>query len=216
MKRTIIILLALAAPPSYAGPDTIAVGDFSGAPDKDGVPAGWTLKEKSGDADFEIVKEDGKSVLHMKSKDTSFSLNKEIPPIDLKDYPYLQWRWKVMELPKGGDFRKSSTDDQAAQILLAFSRSEVLVYLWDTTAPKGAMEESPSPPLIDIYAVAVESGPAELGKWVVETRNVYEDYKKLFGKEPPNLGGIRFQTNSQHTDSSAECYFGEAVFKKTP
>jgi hypothetical protein len=62
--------------------------------------------------------------------------------------------------------------------------------------------------------VVVRSGPAELGKWIAETRNVYEDYKKLFGNEPPLVKGMRFQINSQHTGTSAESYFANVVFQK--
>jgi len=43
---------------------------------------------------------------------------------------------------------------------------------------------------------------------------VYEDYKKLYGDEPPVVKGMRFQINSQHTKTSAESYFADVVFQK--
>jgi hypothetical protein len=64
-----------------------------------------------------------------------------------------------------------------------------------------------------VKVVVVRSGAAEIGKWLVETRNIYEDYKKLFGAEPPAASGIRLQINSQHTETSAESLFADVVFK---
>jgi hypothetical protein len=41
---------------------------------------------------------------------------------------------------------------------------------------------------------------------------VHEDYIRLFGHEPPKIGGVRIQINSQHTESSGESFFADAVF----
>ncbi|MGE5751019.1 MAG: DUF3047 domain-containing protein, partial [Nitrospirota bacterium] len=51
-------------------------------------------------------------------------------------------------------------------------------------------------------------------KWFTEVRNVYDDYKKLFGNEPMDVAGVRLQINSQHTETSAESYFADVVFTK--
>ena len=90
------------------------------------------------------------------------------------------------------------------------------MYIWDTTAPQGLIQDAPAPFFMSIKAVVVRSGSAELGKWITESRNVYEDYKKLFGNsgKPPVVSGMRLQINSQHTKTSAESYFSELVFQK--
>jgi hypothetical protein len=193
--------------------DSVVIAEFSSGVDAKGVPKGWQIKEKSGKADFTVIKEGANSVFKMKSANTSFSLQKEVN-IDLKRYPVLTWKWKVTKLPTGGDFRKSGTDDQAAQLFLAFSKTQAIVYIWDTTAPQGVTGNASAPFFMTIKAVVVRSGAAELGKWIVESRNVYEDYKKFFGKEPPPVTGVRLQINSQHTGTSAESYFGDVAFKK--
>ncbi len=193
--------------------DAVVIADFSSGVDADGVPKGWQIKEKSGRADFAVVKEGGRSVFRMKSANTSFSLQKEVN-IDLKQHPVLAWKWKVTKLPAGGDFRKSGTDDQAAQLFLAFSKTQAIVYIWDTTAPQGVTGNASAPFFMTIKTVVVRSGAAETGTWITESRNVYEDYKKFFGKEPPPVAGVRLQINSQHTGASAESYFADVVFKK--
>lgn len=42
--------------------------------------------------------------------------------IDLKETPVFQWSWKVMALPAGGHACQKSTDDEAAQVYVAWLR----------------------------------------------------------------------------------------------
>ncbi len=193
--------------------DRIVIADFSSRIGSPGVPAGWQLKEKSGKADFAVVKDGDIAAGRFRSANTSFSLEKEVN-VDLKQFPLLTWKWKVTKLPKGGDFRKSKTDDQAAQLFVAFSKTKAIVYIWDTTAPAGLIEDTTPVPFMTVKVVVQRSGHTELGKWITETRNVYDDYKKLYGAEPPAVNGIRLQSNSQHTGTSGEGYFADVMFKR--
>jgi len=203
-------MVILLITPAHAG-DSVVIADFSSL--SSGVPAGWELKEKSGKADFAVVKDGDIAAARFRSADSSFSLQKEVK-VDLKQFPVLAWKWKVTTLPAQGDFRKSGTDDQAAQLFLAFSKTKAIVYIWDTTAPQGLMESTSPVPFMTVKVVVVRSGPAETGRWITEVRNVYEDYRKLYGSEPPMVNGVRLQINSQHTGTSAESYFAEVLFKK--
>jgi hypothetical protein len=202
----------LVSAPAWAE-DHMVIADFSSVLDAAGVPTGWQVKEKSGKADFAIVKDNGISAARFRSSNTSFSLQREVK-VDLKQFPMLTWKWKATKLPAGGDFRKSKTDDQAAQLFVAFTKTKSIVYIWDTSAPQGLMESTSPVPFMTVKVIVVRSGPTEMGKWLSESRNVYEDYKKLYGSEPPPVSGIRLQINSQHTETSAESYFAEVVFKQ--
>lgn len=206
-----VSLLVLFLEPAWSTTGIVVV-DFMNGVDRDGVPVGWQLKEKSGRAEIAVVREDGVNALRLTSDDSSFSIQKSVD-IDVVRYPFMSWRWKVTRLPDGGDFRKSKTDDQAAQLFLAFSRTRAIVYIWDTSAPQGLAANAAAPPFMTIKAVVVRSGGSETGRWLTETRNVYNDYKELFGREPQSVGGIRIQINSQHTSSSAESYFADLVFR---
>ncbi len=207
-----LISMLLLAAPAWAD-DRAVIADFSSGLDQSGVPRGWEVKEKSGKADFAVVKDGEVSAVRFRSANTSFSLQKEVK-VDLKQFPVLTWEWKVSKLPQGGDFRKSRTDDQAAQLFVAFTKTKSIVYIWDTSAPQGLMEDTTPVPFMHVKVVVVRSGPAETGKWITESRNVYEDYRKLFGEEPPAVSGMRLQINSQHTGTSAESYFADVAFKK--
>jgi len=212
--RALLLILSILGMVSSvpAAEDSIVIADFSTWMAR-GIPHGWELKVKSGKTVFDVKRDGDIPALHLKSMDSSFSLQGEVN-VDVKRYPVLSWKWKVTQLPKDGDFRRSRTDDQAAQLFLAFTKTKSIVYIWDTTAPQGLMESTSPVPFMTVKVVVVRSGPAELGKWITETRNVYEDYKKFYGEDPPVVSGMRLQINSQHTETAAESYFADVVFKQ--
>jgi len=185
-----------------------------------GAPPGWELKEWTGKAAVSVVKDGERAVFHLLSRGTSFALYRDAP-LDLTQYPILKWRWKVTELPARGDIRQKATDDQAAQLYVIFPRglvpavqSHVLGYIWDTTAPAGTKVSSPQPcpPTCNTKVIVVESGAQKLGQWVDEERNALEDYRALFGQDPPKVGRIAIMIDSNDTNGQAESYFHDLVF----
>lgn len=216
----VILTLCLTLGGAFAAQYEVVVVDFSQetAP----VPPGWELKKRTGTVDYALIEDGEGRALRLRSRSSSFALQTEVD-IDLTQTPILEWRWKVAELPQGADFRDSARDDQAAQLFVMFSpdvlRTEVIAYIWDSTAPKGTIAEPTFPPIYPVLrmrAVVVESGEANKGKWMTVTRNVAEDYKKLFGGDADHISGIRIQINSQHTKSRAESYWGYVKMKAQP
>jgi hypothetical protein len=197
---------------SFAGDEVF--WDLSRA-GKCAVSTGWELKVKDGKPIYGVVEDEGVKALEMKSDNSSFSVQRRIN-VDLGEYHYLSWRWKAVELPKGGDFRKSGKDDQAAQVFVAFPGRKSISYIWDTTAPAGSVGEFSIPLIMNVKIIVVNSGDADIGKWMTVTRNVYEDYRRLYGEEPPPAEGLRIQINSQHTETTACSRLAWLQFKKTP
>jgi hypothetical protein len=221
---TAVSLLAMAlatgGPLSAADAPTVLVEDWSKQPDgKTGIPDGWKGQTwGSPKYEFRIATQGGRKALHLKSQNDSSTISKEIK-VDVKSHPVLQWSWQAVTLPKGGDARKSATDDQAAQLYVTFPRfpsqvrSRIISYLWDTSAPAGSVFKSEKTGLVTY--VVVRSGPGDLGKWVTESRNVLEDYQKIYGEAPAEeVGAISISIDSNDTRSSAESYFGEILFRK--
>jgi len=151
----------------------------------------------------------------MRSNQASFSLQKKIH-VSLQATPFLVWNWKATELPKGGDFRRSRADDQSAQLIIAFSSSRLLSYIWDSTAPKGTIASASAPLFKKIFAVVMQSGMQDLGTWITERRNLVDDYKQAYGEEPEVIEGVRIQINSQHTQSRAESYWHSIAVTARP
>jgi len=176
------------------------------------LPEGWQLKVNRGAPDITLIGEPSGQVLRFKSRKSSFALERGVD-VDINHFPVLTWTWKVSELPSGGDFRRSATDDQAAQVLVAFSDRRILSYIWDSSAPKGYRQSASSLPLMHIFALVCRSGREELNQWLPESHNLAQDYLMAFGRPPARVKGIRLQINSQHTGSSAESYFGDISFR---
>src|SRR5436190_3650887 len=179
------------------------------------LPEGWTVKVNHGTPQISTGSGPEGTFVELRSAKSWFSLERSVG-VNLAQYPYLSWRWKVGELPRGGDFRHVHTDDQAAQVLVAFQDRRVLTYIWDTNAPKGTMASLSSIPLVHIFAFVCESGPDQLNRWISEARNVVEDYQRAYGRPTPRVKGIRLQINTQHTGTSAASQFAEVTFRSTP
>ena len=215
----VVLLVALAATVAAQGA-RVVVEDWSKAQvGHKGAPPGWkTQNWGSPKFEFEIVNTEQSRALHLVSNGDSSTIIKEVK-VDCKDSPTLQWTWKVIELPKGADSRKKATDDQAAQISVTFPRfpsavrSRIIDYVWDTTAPAGAIIKSQKTGLVTY--VVVRSGEADLGKWLTESRNVCEDYKKIYCEEPEEkIEGLSIGIDSDDTRSRAEAFVGDILFRK--
>lgn len=130
--------------------------------------------------------------------------------------PMVSWKWKVVEFPQKQRDIAGSTwieqDDYAARFYvifpsLFFTRMKSLEYVWDLDLPEGTVLTSPYSENIKI--IVAESGKANLGKWVFEERNVYEDFKMAFGRPPGKVGAIAIMTDADNTISNAEAHYDE-------
>ncbi|MFN3739162.1 MAG: DUF3047 domain-containing protein [Thermodesulfovibrionales bacterium] len=206
----IILLLACFITSGYAE-EKVEIS-FEGSQGGNGVPRGWKLKEKTGEAEFKILTEDSETIAYFRNVSASFSLEKPLN-LEPKRYPYISWKWKVLRLPAGGDVRLKGKNDQAAQLLIAFKGGKIISYIWDTVAPEGSIsDESIGWPVnLKIKVITIKSGASDLNKWVSFKRNIVEDYKKLFQEDPPVIEGVRIQINSQHTGTVAETLFGKII-----
>ena len=209
----LMMLGMLGSLPGAAWGQHTALVDFSLV--RETVPQGWELLVKTGEARLQLVQDNGKQALQMRSEQASFALQKTVD-MALQAAPFLVWQWKVTELPRDGDFRRSGTDDQAAQLIVAFSSSRFLSYIWDSTAPKGLVASAPAPPFKKVFAVVMQSGPQGLDNWITERRNLFDDYKQTFGEEPEAMKGVRIQINSQHTQSRAEASWRSIALTAQP
>src|SRR5712692_3575507 len=207
MRKALLLPIAalLTAVAAWAA-DTVVVADWSKyAVGTTGIPDGWKGGSwGSPKYDFTVIENDGHRVLQLKSDGDSSTISTEIKgKVDLKETPVLEWRWRVTKLPKGADARKSATDDEAGQIYVAWPRfpeavrSRIIGYIWDTTAPVGS--DFKSEKTATVHYIVVESGPAKLGQWITERRDVVEDFKKVYGEAPPNPGALSISIDSDDT-----------------
>ena len=56
----------------------------------------------------------------------------------------------------------------------------------------------------DTRVIVLRDRSDPLGTWFDESRDLYADYKALFGTPPSLMQGVAIQSNSQHTASRGE------------
>ena len=221
MSRLVPVLMLLCAVTAAWAADQVVIEDWSQAPaGTKAIPPGWKGQNwGSPKYDFVVAQDEGRKALHMKSAGDGSTVSKEVKgKIDLKETPVLEWSWKAVVLPKGGDSRKKATDDQAAQIFVVWPRfpeavrSRIIGYVWDTTAPVGTIVKSEKTSTVTY--VVLRSGTAELGKWMTERRNVADDFRKIYGEDPEPPGAVSISIDSNDTNSGAESFMGAIFFKK--
>ncbi len=219
--------------------DIIEVGKFSAATVGQSLPDGWkplAFKKIEKHTTYTLVKDDHTVVIRAVAHASASGLTREIK-INPKEYPIVQWRWKVMNILKKGDVYRKEGDDYPARIYITFEYDPsklgfvekaaykvgrllygedlplaAINYIWESKAPIGTMV--PNPYTARVMMFVVESGAAKLGQWVNEERNVFEDYKKAFSQEPPMISGVAIMTDTDNTGESATAYYGDILFKK--
>jgi hypothetical protein len=183
----------------------IIIDDFA-----DGIKPGWVSKSFKGKTEYTWMEEDGKPYIKATSSNAASGLFYEIE-YDPQKYAYITWNWKVDNIIASGDASRKSGDDYGARIYVVFPsfffwNTRAINYIWVNKLPKD--QAVPNPYTANDIMISVESGPANTGKWITETRNVYEDYIRFFGKKPPSVGAIAIMTDTDNTGESTSASYG--------
>ncbi|GAB2178908.1 DUF3047 domain-containing protein [Dongia sp. agr-C8] len=93
----------------------------------------------------------------------------------------LSWDWIVEELPSRLPENQLTSHDYLS-IAAEFDDGQDLTYFWSCSLPVGEAFRCPIPRWTPLEShMAVRSGQADLGKWVSDERDIYEDYKQHIG-----------------------------------
>lgn len=183
----------------------IIIDDFA-----DGIDSGWKRKSFQGETEYTWTSEDGRGFVKAVSRNAASGLFYEIE-FDPRLYPFITWQWQVDGVIPGGDATQKSGDDYPARIYVIFPsfffwNTRAINYIWANKLPKG--DAVPNSFTSNAVMISVESGSLQTGKWIRETRNIYEDYKKSFGHEPPKAGAVAIMTDTDNTGESGSAKYG--------
>jgi len=223
---------------SAQGSPVIEVARFSSATLGQTVPDGWkplSFKNIPRSTTYEVVKDGDKTVVKADSDVSASGLTKEVR-INPRDYPIIRWRWKVNNLVQKSDATRKDGDDYPARVYVTFEYDPDKVsvgkklkykagrvlfgdipigainYVWETKAPIGVILDNAYTDFVKM--IVVQSGPNHVGLWIDETRNIYDDYKKAFGEEPPMINGVAIMSDTDNTKERAVAYYGDITFEK--
>ena len=222
----ILVVLPLALSPP------LHVGAFSEAT-PGATPSGWeSMSLGRADATaYSVVRQDGTNVVQAVADRSASGLVRRLD-VDPAAYPVLEWSWRVENVvPDGSTLRKRGDDSPARlyvtfdydpsnfsfgdrlkyEALQAFGGDDVptraLVYIW---ANHPNETEPVANPFSDwVMMVPVDRGSAYVGQWREHRRNVLEDYRAVFGEEPPAITGIAIMTDTDNTGDQATAYYGD-------
>jgi hypothetical protein len=215
----------------------IEVGKFSSGQPGIALPQGWkplTFKKIPRHTQYVLVRDGEQVVVKATSEASASGLTKEVS-INPKDYPMVRWRWKVENLLQRSDVSRKDGDDYPARLYITFAYDPervsfgrklkynagraifgdipiaALNYIWETKTPVGTVIENAYTDFAQM--IVVESGPAKVGIWVEEERNIYEDYKKAFGEEPPLINGVAIMSDTDNTRDRTIAFYGDIEFR---
>lgn len=124
--------------------------------------------------------------------------------VDLNKTPILRWKWRVKNLPPGGDGRRPDKDDQALAIYIGFNdwvRKKSVSYRYEAETPSGETGVvNYASGLVNVKWYCLRNKNDGTDKWYTEERNVAEDLKAAFGVVPTEFA-LSVCANSQYTNS---------------
>ncbi len=195
----------------------------------------WQLSRLKKLTSYRLVDYNGTVVVKAMSAASASGLVHPLD-IDARELPLLQWRWKVPRLIEGANNARRNAEDAPVRVVLSFDGDiaslpledrmfydriraftgydlpyATLMYIWENQARPGTIIPNPHSPRIQM--IVAESGSARTGTWKLESRNVYEDYKKAFGGEPPMIKGVAIMTDTDDTGERAVAWYAALAFR---
>jgi hypothetical protein len=189
---------------------------------------------------FSLVADEGKTVLRVDSDNSAGSVGipltvSGVPGGASSNDTTLQWRWKIDRMLEKADMEHKLGDDFAARVYVFFDvpleslsfmdRSKIriarmvagadvptaaLCYVWDNQHRIGHTAWSPY--TNRVRKIVLQSGPARVGQWMAESRDVAADFREAFGFEPPAVTGVAIGNDSDNTDDHVTTWFGDVGF----
>ena len=193
---------------------------------------------------FSLVADEGKTVLRVDSDDSAGSLGIPLTTQGDSGRSgknggsvTLEWRWKVSRLLDKADMEFKRGDDFPARVYVFFDvplqslsfveRSKIriarmvagddvptaaLCYVWDNKHPVGYSAWSPY--TNRARKIVLQSGPAQVGRWMTESRDVAADFRQAFGFDAPAVTSVAVGNDSDNTEDRVTTWFGDVSFRK--
>jgi hypothetical protein len=152
-----------------------------------------------------------------------------VPLVDLSEYPYLSWRWKVdgaiddAAIARADGRIRGEKNDFAAKLgVLVQTRgredAQEVAYVWSRSLPVGTvLYQQWSIPLVfklQAQRVVVMSGVGQ-GDWVEHTRDVRADFERLFpGRRAGRVLRVYLQTDSDDTGGQVSAAYAGLHFER--
>ncbi|MDH3714216.1 MAG: DUF3047 domain-containing protein [Gammaproteobacteria bacterium] len=176
----------------------------------------WQELVLRGRTEYSIAMIDQRLVVRAEGRDSASALLREVE-IDVSACHELVWSWRVDQLQEAADIRVKAKEDVAASVLLLFGDPGMLAspdpvptlrYAWtnDRVAEETIVDNPYLPGVV--RSLVVRSGDELLGQWLVERRNMHDDFVKAFGHAPDEqLYAVALFTDNDQTKQPVQAYY---------
>lgn len=156
---------------------------------------------------------DGKDCVKAVSEDSASALFYR-QPLSIDRAPFVSWDWKAEKFPslkREETLEEKEEFDFVAQMYVIFDsrfflNAKAIQYVWTRDLPVGTVTSSPYTE--NVKLMVLESGGSD--EWKHEQRDIREDFRHLFGKEPEkDVAVVSFMTDSDSTGTVASAYYGD-------
>ena len=141
--------------------------------------AGTTKASAATQRDVKRIKFNPRTEAHfLSAKDAGQRIKKKKIDWDPKAYPVLTWRWRLNKASEGTEPLAAvyASLDTDLMFIPVFTK-----YIWSATKPEGTVIEGG---MFSGSEIVVQSGTTQVGQWVEEKVNAYEDFKRIHQHEP--------------------------------
>ncbi len=181
---------------------------------------------------------DGRSVLSMSSHQAASGLILK-RRFNVAEFPVLEWAWKISDVLAAGNASRRDGDDVPARVFVLFEydRTQIgpferlryralrlfhgeypplasLNYIWANRSEEQGV--IPSPYTSRSMMIIADAGADHAGEWRTHRVDVLEDYRRVFGREPPPRAGIVVMTDSDDTGGSTQAWLDYIEIRKRP
>lgn len=197
--------------PTHAA-ERVVVGAFSA-----GDFSGWDENSFKQHTSYQLRRDaqNGEMVLQAEAHGTASGQVKKIR-IDLTKTPVLNWSWKIEQPYVGLNEESKGGDDFPVRVYVIAQRglfglaTRAVNYVWASTKAVG--QHWPNPYTAQAQMMALDSGSAGAGQWVMHKRNVRTDLQALFGIDITQIDAVALMTDGDNSGSNARASYGDIFF----
>ena len=209
--RFVALLVSVIA----CGPPVLAEGPLQLVDPVVPIDKAWTHQRFGVATEYTRVTRDGVPAIRAVGRTSASGLYRDVR-YKIVEHPWLTWTWRVDRLQRTADIRTKAREDFAAAIFVIFGRPSManrnvltLAYVWTSgQLPENTIVDSPHHPGM-VRSIVVRSGGARLSQWSRERRNVVDDFRRAFGRNPPSMVEvIALFTDNDQTGEPVEAYYG--------
>lgn len=178
-----------------------------------GLTKRWEPVKFEGRTEYTVVKENGNPVLQAHAESSASGLGAKAE-FSIKPGTTFSWRWKLDKTPPGATDDAKKTFDHTVRLFVAFKTSigppRTINYVWSARTPVGKTFHHPSSGRARF--IVLESGDGKAGQWIKESRDLFADWKQLFGNDdPPSVVSIGLMTDSDGTGSTVTGWYDDLL-----